>query len=236
MKKRAAGHTRHPLEVPAENLRWHCNPSSLGIARIEEVTPLQEIIGQDRALRALQVGLDMKHAGYNVFVTGNTGTGRTTTIKQLLHRLADQPASLTDKCYVHNFRDPDSPLTIILPAGQGTAFKKDMASFLAELMKAIPGVFESRRYADQRKSTLGHFQDRQRTVLREFEKRVREKGFEVVQVQGGGGNRPEIAPLIDGNPASMEQMHARVEAGEMTDDDFKKMIDQHAHSRSRWTW
>jgi lon-related putative ATP-dependent protease len=228
MKKRAAGHTRHPLEVPVDNLRWHCNPSSLGIARIEEVTPLQEIIGQDRALRALQVGLDMKHAGYNVFVTGSTGTGRTTTIKQLLHRLADQPASLTDKCYVHNFRDPDSPLTIILPAGQGTAFKKDMASFLAELMKAIPGVFESRRYADQRKSTLGHFQDRQRTVLREFEKRVREKGFEVVQVQGGGGNRPEIAPLIDGNPASMEQMHARVEAGEMTDDDFKKMIDQHA--------
>ena len=228
MKKRAAGHGRHSLEVPVDSLRWHCNPSSLGIARIEEVTPLQEIIGQDRALRALQIGLDMKHAGYNVFVTGSTGTGRTTTIKQLLNRMADQPASLTDKCYVHNFRDPDSPLMIILPAGQGTAFKKDMASFLAELMKAIPAVFESRRYADQRKSTLGHFQDRQRTVLREFEKRVKEKGFEVVQVQGGAGNRPEIAPIIDGNPASMEQMHARIEAGELTEEDFKSMVDQHA--------
>ena len=228
MKKRAAGHGRHPFEVPVDRLRWHCNPSSLGIARIEEVTPLQEIIGQDRALRALQIGLDMKHVGYNVFVTGSAGTGRTTTIKQLLNRMAEQPASLTDKCYVHNFRDPDSPLMIMLPAGQGTAFKKDMAAFLAELLKAIPAVFDSRRYADQRKSTLGHFQDRQRTVLREFEKKVREKGFEVVQVQAGSGNRPEIAPIINGNPASMDQMHARIEAGELTEVDFKRMIDQHA--------
>jgi len=227
MKKRAAGKRRHPLEVPADRLRWHCVPSSLGIAHIEEVTPLKEIIGQDRALRALHIGLEMKHVGYNVFVTGSSGTGRTTSIKQLLHGLAEQPASLTDKCYVHNFRDPDSPLMITLPAGQGTAFKKDMAAFLSEMMKAIPAVFDSRRYADQRKDTLGHFQDRQRSVLREFEKRVREKGFEVIQVQGGTGSRPEIAPLIDGNPASMEQMHARIQTGENTEENFKAMAEEH---------
>ena len=228
MKKRAAGQRRHPLELPADRLRWHCDPSSLGIAHIEEVTPLHEIIGQDRALRALGIGLEMKHAGYNVFVSGSTGTGRTTAIKQLLQNLADQPVALTDKCYVHNFRDADSPVMLTLPAGQGTAFKKDMASFLAEILKAIPAVFDSRRYADQRKSTLGHFQDRQRTILREFEKRVREKGFEVVQIQGGGGNRPEIVPLIDGNPASLEQLHARIDSGELTPDDYKATLDQHA--------
>lgn len=228
MKKRAVGQRRHPLELPAESLRWHCDPSSLGISHIEEVTPLKEIIGQDRALRALGIGLDMKHAGYNVFVTGSAGTGRTTAIKQLLQSYAERPASLTDKCYVHNFRDPDSPVMIALPAGQGTAFKKDMTSFLAEILKAIPAVFESRRYAEQRKSTLGHFQDRQRTILREFEKRVREKGFEVVQVQGGGGSRPEIAVLIDGNPAALEQLHGRVDSGEMTADEYRAMLDQHA--------
>jgi lon-related putative ATP-dependent protease len=228
MKKRAAGKTRHPLELSPERLRWHCKPSSLGITRIDEVTPLAEVIGQDRALRALHIGFNMKHAGYNVFVSGSAGTGRKTAIKQLLNRIAEEPASLTDKCYVHNFRDPDAPIMITLPAGQGTAFKKDMASFLSELMKAIPAVFDSRRYADQRKTTLSHFQDRQRTILREFEKRVREKGFEVVQVQGGSGNRPEIAPLIDGNPATMEQMHKRIETGEMTADDYRTMVEQHA--------
>ncbi len=228
MKKRAAGRRRHPLELPATSLRWHCEPSSLGVNRIEEVTPLHEIIGQDRALRALSLGLDMKHAGYNVFVTGNAGTGRTTAIKQLLQGFSEQPANLTDKCYVHNFRDPDSPVMIALPAGQGTAFKKDMTAFLAEIQKAIPAVFESRRYADQRKSTLGHFQDRQRTILREFEKRVREQGFEVVQIQGGSGTRPEIVPVIDGNPATLEQFHARIDTGETTPEEYKKFLEQHA--------
>ena len=228
MKKRTAGQRRHSLELPADHLRWHCDPSSLGVGHIEEVTPLHEIIGQDRALRALGLGIDMKHAGYNVFVTGSAGTGRTTAIKQLLQGFAKQPAVLTDKCYVHNFRDPDSPVMITMPAGQGTAFKKDMASFLTEIQKAIPAVFDSRRYADQRKSTLGHFQDRQRSILREFEKRVREKGFEVVQVQGGGGSRPEIAPLIDGNPATLEQFHARIDSGELTQEEYRKMLDQHA--------
>jgi ATP-dependent Lon protease len=228
MKKRSAVERRHPCEVPVDKLRWQCDLSTQGFTTIEEVTPLQEIIGQDRALRALHIGLAMKHAGYNVFVTGSTGTGRTTAIKQHLKRLAEQPASLTDKCYVHNFRDPDSPTMIVLPAGQGTAFKKDMAGFLAELMKAIPAVFESRRYAEQRKGTLSHFQDRQRSILREFEKRVKEKGFEVVQVQGGSGNRPEIAPLIDGSPSSMEQLQARAEGGEMSAEEYKRMVDQHS--------
>ena len=214
---------RHPLEIPSTSLRWRCTPAMIGVDRIEDVTPLEAIIGQDRALRALALGLDIQHNGYNIFVTGLSGTGRTTTIKRLLQEVEQRPAELTDKCYVHNFRDPDSPIMITLPAGKGMAFRKDMAGFLTELMKAIPAVFDSRRYAEQRKSTLEHFQQRQRTVLREFEKRVRERGFEVVQVQAGGGSRPEIAPLFEGNPTTMEQLHARVDSGELLADDLKKM-------------
>ncbi|MBP1657654.1 MAG: ATP-dependent protease La [Bacteroidetes bacterium] len=218
---------RSSPEVPSTNLRWRCTPAMIGVDRIEDVTPLEAIIGQDRALRALALGLDIQQNGYNIFVTGFSGTGRTTTIKRLLREVEGRPAQLTDKCYVHNFRDPDSPIMITLPAGKGMAFKKDMAGFLTELMKAIPAVFESRRYAEQRKDTLEHFQQRQRTVLREFEKRVRERGFEVVQVQAGGGTRPEIAPVFEGNPTSMEQLHARVDSGEITADDLKRMEAQH---------
>jgi len=198
----------------------------IGVDRIEEVTPLQEIIGQNRALRALALGLDIQHNGYNIFVTGLSGTGRTTSIKRLLQEVEGRPAKLTDKCYVHNFRDPDAPIMITLPAGKGMAFRKDMANFLTELTKGIPAVFESRRYAEQRKATLEHFQQRQRTVLREFEKRVKDRGFEVVQVQTGGGTRPEIAPVFDGNPSTMEQLHARVETGELSAEDLKRMETQ----------
>lgn len=215
-KRTPRGHThQNPHEVPIDQLRWRCSPHDLGISSIDQVQPSQEIIGQDRALRALRVGLEMVQYGYNVFVTGSAGTGRTTTIKRLLREYEQQKAELTDKCYVHNFHDTDSPLMIMLPAGQGVAFREDMEMLVSELLKGIPALFESRRYQEQRKSLLEHFQARQRSILKDFEKRVKEKGFEVVQIQSGPSTRPEIAPVIEGNPTSVEQLQAKVDAGEM---------------------
>jgi Cdc6-like AAA superfamily ATPase len=133
------------FEVPADQLRWRCLPASLGVRTIDEVKPLKEIIGQDRALRALRMGLEMTHSGYNIFVTGHPGTGRTTTIKRLLHEFEGRAIPLTDKCYVHNFRDSDAPMVITLPAGKGAEFKRDVGNFLSELLKSVPAVFESRR-------------------------------------------------------------------------------------------
>jgi predicted ATP-dependent protease len=213
-----------PREVPPEDLRWRCAPENLGISALSEITPSRDIIGQDRAVQSIQVGLDMQHTGYNIFVTGVPGTGRTTTIRHMLHDHKGPDTPLTDKLYVHNFRDPDAPVMITLPAGQGMAFKRGMNSFLSELLKSIPAVFESRRYVAQRKVTLEHFQERQRSVLKDFEKRVKEKGFEVVQVQGGSTTRPEIAPVLDGNPVGIDQLHAKVDAGEMTRADFERIV------------
>jgi hypothetical protein len=161
-----------------------------------KMSPAQAIIGQDRALRALSLGLNIQQNSYNIF----GGLLWAAAPRSGAFWGVEGRRKLTDKCYVHNFRDPDSPIMITLPAGKGMAFKKDMAGFLTELMKAIPAVFESRRYAEQRKDTLEHFQQRQRTVLREFEKRVRERGFEVVQVQAGNHLRPEIAPVFEAIP------------------------------------
>lgn len=204
------------LEVPVGKLRWRCTAEDLGIRGIEDAEPAKAIIGQDRALRALRVGLEVVQDGYNIFVTGTSGTGRTTAVKRLLHEYETRQANLTDKCYVHNFRDPDQPMLIVLPAGQGSSFKKDIGLLLGELLKGIPAVFESRRYQEQRKSLLEHFQSRQRSILKDFEKRVKEQGFEVVQVQSGPGMRPEIAPVMNGTPQSMEQLQGRVDSGEMT--------------------
>src|SRR5512141_1164267 len=200
-----------PLEVAPGKLRWRCTPDLLGVRSLDEVPPLREIIGQDRALRALEVGLEMKHYGYNIFVTGFPGTGRATTIRRMLAEFEKRNVELTDKCFVHNFRDADTPVMISLPPGMGMAFKKDMATLLQELLKGIPAIFESRRYIEQRKAMLEHFQDRQRTVLKDFERKVKERGFEVIQVQGSGSARPEIAPVIDGTPISVEQLHAKAD-------------------------
>jgi lon-related putative ATP-dependent protease len=210
-------------EIPPERLRWRCTPSMLHIGDMADVTPSRSIIGQDRALQAIQVGLEMKHYGYNIFVTGLPGTGRMTAIQQMLHDFEGRKIPLTDKVYVHNFRNPDAPIMLAFAAGQGMAFKREMSTFLDDLQKSIPAVFESRRYIEQRKGMLEHFQDRQRIVLKDFEKKVKGKGFEVVQVQGGPTNRPEIAPIIDGNPVGLDQLQAKVDAGELSQEELKRL-------------
>src|SRR5271169_5185101 len=96
---------RHPREVPFDRLRWRCDPKKLNIQTTDSAPVKKEIIGQDRALRALRLGLEMKHAGYNVFVTGFSGTGRMTTIKRLLAEFQNKTIPVKDRCYVYNFKN-----------------------------------------------------------------------------------------------------------------------------------
>ncbi len=214
----------HPA-LPPDKLRWQCNPRSLGVRTTDNVQPIREIIGQERALRALRVGLEMNHFGYNIFVTGISGTGRTTTIKRLLQDFEKQHVELQDQCYVYNFKNPDMPLAISLPAGQGTGLKQDMEGFTEELRRDIPAVYESQRYQNARKKLVQHFQDRQKSILQDFERRVKERGFDLAQVQAGNALRPEIIPMVNNAQSSMDQIEALVQKGEFDKERFASMRD-----------
>ena len=108
-----------------------------------ELTPLNEIIGQDRAVRALQFGLKIKDKGFNIYVSGIPGTGRRTAIVNFLEEIAkDRPVPF-DWVYVNNFKDADRPHAAELPAGQGAEFKADMERFVSEMRGALRGACES---------------------------------------------------------------------------------------------
>ena len=212
-----------PLQV--HKLRWQCDPLSLGIKSTNDIQPTREIIGQERALRALRVGLEMSHFGYNIFVTGLTGTGRTTTIKRLLQDFEKKQGSLKDHCYVYNFKNPDMPIAISLPPGQGQGLRQDMENFIKELLRDIPSVYESQRYQQERKKLVQHFQERQKSVLQDFERRVKERGFDLVQVQIGNSMRPDIVPVVNGNPTNLDQVEILVQKGEFEKEQFRVMRD-----------
>jgi lon-related putative ATP-dependent protease len=215
-------------EVPASQLRWHCKPDTLGIKSTDDIKPTKEIIGQERALRALRLGLEMEHPGYNVFVTGFSGTGRMTTIKRMLAEIRGQEKSLNDRCYVHNFKNPDQPILLTLPGGTGVKFRHAMKNLIAELLKNIPAAFERKRYKDERKRTMEHFHERQRSVLHDFESKVKDKGFEVIQIQVGPTMRPDITPVVSGQPVSFEQLEALLKEGKIT----KEQIEQFSKDRA----
>ncbi|MBC7185420.1 MAG: AAA family ATPase, partial [Calditrichaeota bacterium] len=192
-------------EVPVERLRWHCDPATLPFSSTAEVSIAEKILGQDRAVQALRMGLDISSVGYNIFVTGQAGTGRTTTVRHLLASRRGK-AIPDDKLYVNNFKNPDAPMAISLPAGKGRAFRKDMAEAIAALRKQIPQLFESDQYAQRRQRLLDSYGEQDRKVVEAFEARARKEGFAVIQVQVGPITKPDLVPIIEGSPVPMEQL------------------------------
>jgi len=215
-------------EVPAEQLRWRCNPDTLPFETTETIRPCEEIIGQDRALEAIRVGLDIGGIGYNVFVTGLAGTGRFTTIKCVLEEMDIKGKIPNDLCYVNNFKNPDMPHMISLPAGQGNAFKKEMETLIETLKKKIPLIFENETYLNKKKEVVEKYRNKQGEMFREFEKRVNKEGFALVQIQMGPYSRPGILPVVEGNPVNVEQLETMVEENKFSKEELEKVKEKQA--------
>jgi ATP-dependent Lon protease len=210
-------------EVPVEQLRWRCDPKSLSFETTENIQPCDQIIGQERALEAIRVGLDIHSIGYNIFVTGLAGTGRFTTIKCVLEDLDIKGKIPNDICYVNNFKNPDMPHMLSLPAGQGNAFKKEMETLIETLKKKIPLVFENETYLNKKKEVVEKYRNKQAEMFREFEKKVNQEGFALVQIQMGPYSRPGIFPVVEGNPVNIEQLETMVEENKFSREELEKI-------------
>jgi len=197
-------------ELAAEKLRWKCDPKIIPFSTTDECEACTEIIGQERALKAIKTGLDIKSYGYNIFITGMVGTGRTTTIKQLLEALEKGEKTPDDILYVNNFKNPDEPMLITLPVGKGKLFNQEMENLIEMLLHHIPELLKSSYYEEKRDSIIESQQRKQKEILKEFEEEVGEKGFSLIQVQMGLFVKPDIIPLIDGNPTSFNKIEALV--------------------------
>ena len=215
-------------EVPIEKLRWRCLPDALPFETTKAIEPCQEIIGQERALEAIRVGLDIDSIGYNVFVTGLAGTGRFTTIKCVLEEMDVSKKVLHDLCYVNNFKNPDMPHMISLPAGKGNGLKKEMETLIETLKKKIPLIFENETYLNKKKEVVEKYRNKQADMFREFEKKVTKEGFALVQIQMGPYSRPGIFPVVEGNPVNPDQLETMVEENKFPKEDLEKVKEKQA--------
>jgi len=203
------------FEIPVDQLRWRCRAESEDICSTGDIEPCGEIIGQERALDAIKLGLQIQQPGYNVFVVGHTGTGRTTTIKKMLEELELEDGKvLKDLCYVNNFENPDRPRSLQFPAGQGAKFRREMKRIVEHLRETIPGMMESDELRSRRKMIIEEFEEKQKDLIRNFEKGVKEKDFAMTQVQMGQMIRPDVNPIISGKPTPLAELEAKTEAGE----------------------
>ncbi|MFH1141600.1 MAG: ATP-binding protein, partial [Chloroflexota bacterium] len=189
------------LKVPAERLTAYCDPESLGFQTTEEIGPLEGTVGQDRAVSALEFGLSVDAPGYNIYVVGFPGTGRTTTLRNFLKQAAAKRPVPDDWCYVHNFRDPLQPVAVCLPAGTGHRLVQDMEELIKDSLRDIPQAFESDNYRTRVEESLQEFQQKREAITKGIEATARQDGF-IVQPSPMG---IVTTPLKDGQPITRER-------------------------------
>jgi lon-related putative ATP-dependent protease len=191
-------------QLPVEKLRNVCDVNLLHCESTKDLVPLNEIIGQERAVRALKFGLGIRNHGFNVFVAGNPGTGRKTAVKNFVEAQAKGQPVPSDWCYVNNFGNQYEPKAIMLQAGKGKEFRQDMKNFIENVKTALPKAFESDDYIAKRDTTIKGLEDQRKQLIDELSVKAQSEGF-VIQTTPIG---ILLIPVLDGKPLSEEEMLA----------------------------
>jgi lon-related putative ATP-dependent protease len=171
--------------IEKEELYKCCEPSELPFKTTDELSPMKETVGQKRALSALKFGLGIDSHGFNIYILGESGTGKMTTIKTILEEKAKNEPVPNDWCYVYNFKNTDVPKALSLTPGTGITFQKDMDELINVLRQEIPKIFESKEYEKQRAKIIEDFQHKQKKFFTDLEEEAKAKDFTLKKTVSG---------------------------------------------------
>ncbi len=193
---------KEPKELKFDQARNFCPELDFKCKSTAELEPLKEIIGQDRAVKALQFGLRIRDKGFNIYVSGAPGTGRKTATSAYIKQLAKKMPVPSDWCYVNNFKDTTKPRALELPPGKGKVLKSEMERFVEGLPKALQDAFESTDYVQRRTAALKSTEDARQEHMAKMNKMIADAGFQLVQSPAGLA----LLPIIDKQPYTDEML------------------------------
>ena len=166
-------------------LYTRCDPEQFGFTTTEQLPPLEETLGQGRAVAAVKFGVGIKHEGYNLFCLGPTGIGKHSFIRQFLDETASQQPTPSDWCYVNNFDEAQKPRMLELPAGVASELQADIDHLIDELRSTIPAAFESDDYRARKQVIEDEVKERQGKAFEELRRKAQEKGIAVLRTPTG---------------------------------------------------
>jgi lon-related putative ATP-dependent protease len=187
--------------LPADKLFTACDPGQFTFDTTADLDDLSEVVGQDRVLEALEFGVSMPHAGYNLYVLGPSGMGKHTIVRQVLEQKAGDDENPSDWCYVNNFADEHKPGALQLPAGLGKKFRDDMEHLLDELRSSIPSVFESDDYRVQLQQIEDELNERQEQAFKTLQEEAEKSQISLLRTPRGFA----FAPMRDGEVIKPEE-------------------------------
>jgi ATP-dependent Lon protease len=209
------------LVLPADSLRWRVDPGFLEFKSTADLNPAEGIIGQPVAMEAMRFGVECDAPGQNIFVRGTSGTGRTSMVRSLLAELNPQARRRLDRCYVHNFKQPDRPRLVTLPAGQGPVFRKHVKDLAEFIQISLLESLESEPFKTRRDALGQYTQEEIQRITSPLEKELTENNLALVNLQSGPVSRTVIFPLIEGKPTPPEELLKLLKAAKITESDLE---------------
>ena len=191
-------------ELPPERLRARFAKEQLNCTTSETLRPAKRVLGQDRALAALEFGLEMKGKGFNIYAAGLPGTGKNTAVRRFVHSIARTRPAPADWCYVANFRRPYEPRALPIPPGRARAFHHDMGAFVKEARRAIPDALQGRDLLSRRDLLVRKADEERNKVIGGFSRKAASLGF-AVQVSNAGIT---VTPIREGKPLTDAEIQA----------------------------
>lgn len=190
--------------VKSEDLTRRCEDDPFHFTTTADLEPLDNVIGQHRAIEAIHFGLNMKGPGYNIFITGYEGTGRTTITRDILTAFAKGQDTPKDLCLVNNFDDPYCPRALELPTGSAVFFSRRMTQFIDTLKVKLPQAFEQKPFQEKQDQIQTEFAQKQQQLMSRVEAFATKLDIGIVQTEEGY----QTVAVKDGKPVSPEQLQA----------------------------
>ena len=211
-------------ELTPEDLRWKCDPEILEFDSTEDLKPIEGILGQERALKAIRLGVEMRAPGYNIFIAGMSGSGKATTVKKMLETIGADCPPLFDYAYVNNFKDNDRPTLLTFQKGKAKVFRKNLTHAIEILKLKIPQALESEDYLERKKKIVSDYTQREQDLMQEFDAKMRKVGFSLGQVRMGDIARPDILPMVKDKPVPVFQLNEQIEQGNLTQEEAQELV------------
>lgn len=197
---RNKGNVKSRTALAPESLKRTIDYTQFEFETTEEVPELSGIVGQERGAAVMRFGLQMNKVGYNLYVSGISGTGKTTFTNSIVQEFAKNDTTLYDWCYVYNFEDSQRPKSLKLPVGMGKSLKEDMENLIQDLKTDIPRAFNEENYQKEKTSIIRKFQENSSKIFQKMNEIAREHGF-LIRQSGAG---IITVPIINGEPISQE--------------------------------
>ncbi len=204
-------------ELNYKNLKISCDPSIFKFKTTEELDNIETGIGQERGIKALEFGLNVDINGYNLYLEGPAGVGKTMYTKHYLDKISKKQKTPCDWCYIYNFENPNEPIALPLHAGQGKEFKEQMEAFIKDIKNDLKNTFNNEDFEKEKALISQTYEEKREALMVKLNKKSEKYGFQVKSAQNG----IYMMPIINGKAIEQEEF-------EKLDDETKQNFEDNS--------